>query len=150
MSRQDLIAAARAPIDAFGEKDWVAARESLTPDFVFEELSTGRTITGVDEVIEAWRVWGEAFPDARATIEESLVDGNTVVLRLTWHGTHTGSLTLPSGDFAPTGKSVTFEACQITRVENGRAAATTHYWDLNTMLSQLGIATERRAAPMAG
>lgn len=150
MSRQELIAAAKAPIDAFGAKDWVAARKSLTPECVFEELSTGRTTTGVDDVIEAWKVWGEAFPDAHATIEEPLVDGNTVVLRLTWHGTNTGSLTLPSGEFAPTGKSVTFKACQITRVENGKAAATTHYWDLNSMLSQLGIATTSPAASLAG
>jgi len=150
MSRQDLIAAARAPIDAFGEKDWVAARKSMTPDCVFEELSTGRTFTGVDDVIESWKIWGEAFPDGHATVEESLIDGTTVVLRLTWHGTNTGALTLPSGNFAPTGKSVSFKSCQITSVENGRAATTRHYWDLNTMLSQLGIAAATPGAPLAG
>lgn len=147
MSRRDLIAAARAPIEAYNEKDWDAARQAIAPGYVFEELSTGRTITGVDDVLEAWKVWGEAFSDSRATIEEPLVDGDTVVLRLTWRGKHTGRLSLPSGDVAPTGKSVEFKACQVTRVEDGRAASTTHYWDLQTMLSQIGIGAATPAAP---
>lgn len=150
MSRKELIAAARAPVDAYSAKDWRSARESLAPGYVFEELSTGRTVTGVDDVLEAWKAWGEAFSDSRATVEESLVDGDTVVLRLNWQGTHTGPLVLPSGDVAPTGKTIEFKACQITRVENGKAVATTHYWDLLTMLSQLGIPAAAAAAPMAG
>ncbi len=148
MSRQDLIAAAKAPIEAYNAKDWVAARQAMTPGYVFEELSTGRTITGVDDVLEAWKAWGEAFADSRATFEEPLVDGDTVVFRLTWRGKHTGPLSLPSGDVAPTGKSVEFKACQVTRVENGKAVATSHYWDLQTMLSQIGIGIGA-AAPAA-
>jgi steroid delta-isomerase-like uncharacterized protein len=150
MSRQELIAAARAPVDAYSAKDWSAARESMAPDYVFEELSTGRTVSGVDDVLEVWKAWGDAFSDSRATVEESLVDGDTVVLRLKWQGTHTGPLALPSGDVAPTGKTVEFKACQITQVEDGKAVATTHYWDLQTMLSQLGIPVTAPAAPMAG
>lgn len=150
MSRQELIAAARAPVDAYNAKDWNAVRAAVTPGYVFEELSTQRTITGVDDVVEAWKAWGEAFSDSRATVEKPLVDGDTVVLRLTWHGTHTGSLALPSGAFAPTGKTVEFKACQVTRVEDGKAAATTHYWDLRTMLTQLGVPVAGEAAPLAG
>lgn len=38
----------------------------------------------------------------------------------------------------------------VTGLENGRAVATTHYWYLLTMLSQLGIPAAAPAAPMAG
>lgn len=152
MSHRKLIAAAKAPVEAYNAKDWDAAREAMAPDYMFEELSTGRTLTGVDDVLEAWKAWGEAFSDSRATFEEPLVDGDTVVLRLTWRGKHSGPLSLPSGDVAPTGKPVEFKACQVTRVEDGKAVATTHYWDLQTMLSQLGIGigAPTPATPLAG
>lgn len=150
MSRQELIAAAKAPVEAYNSKDWGAAREAMAPGYVFEELSTGRTLTGVDDVLESWEAWGRAFPESRATFDEPLVDGDTVVLRLTWRGENSGPLSLPTGEVAPTGKTVEFKACQVTRVEDGKAVATTHYWDLQTMLSQLGIDAATPAAPIAG
>lgn len=144
MSRQEIIAAAKAPTEAYNEKDWDAVRRSIGPGFVYEEVSTNRKAEGVEEVLELWQAWGGAFPDSRATFEEPLVDGDTVVLRLRWTGTHTGPLALPDGKVPPTGKSIDFRGCQVFRVEGGKAVAMAHYFDLLTMLSQIG------AAPMLG
>lgn len=145
MSRQELIEAAKASTEAYNEKDWEAAREALTPDFVYDEVVTSRKAEGVEEVLAVWRGWATAFPDSRATFEEPLVDGNVVVLRLRWRGTHSGPPAFPTGEILPTGKKIDFRSCQIYRIEDGKAAEMRQYFDLLTMLSQLGVAPEMKA-----
>lgn len=150
MSRQDLIAAAKAPTEAYNEKDWDAVRNSVTPGFVYDEVATGRKAEGIEEVLELWRGWGRAFPDSRATFDEPLVDGDTVVLRLRWSGTNTGLLSLPDGEIPPTGKEIDIRSCQVCRIEGGKVVSISHYWDALTMLSQLGVAPATTAAPAHG
>lgn len=145
MSRQELIEAAKASTEAYNQKDWEAAREALAPDFVYDEVATSRKVEGIEEVLTVWRGWANAFPDSKATFEEALVDGNVVVLRLRWRGTHSGPLTLPTGEILPTGKEIDFRGCQIFRIEDGKATEMRQYFDLMTMLSQLGVAPEMKA-----
>lgn len=145
MSRQELIETAKASTEAYNEKDWDAARRVMADDFVYDEVATGRKMEGVEEVLTAWRGWAEAFPDSRATFEEPLVDGNTVVLPLRWQGTHSGPLSLPTGEILPTGEKIDFRACQVFRIEDGRVREMRHYFDMMTMLSQIGAAPEPKA-----
>src|SRR4051812_3958664 len=57
MSPQQLVEAAKAPIVAFNDKNWTAARACLTPDSVNDEVATGRKVQGADEVIALWQGW---------------------------------------------------------------------------------------------
>lgn len=150
MSRQELIAAAKAQVKAYNEKDWDAARNSLTPGIVYDEAATNRKAEGVEDVIELWQGWGRAFPDSKATFGEPIVEGDTVVLPVTWRGTHTGPLPTPDGEIAPTGKGIEIRACQIVRVEGERAASIVQYFDMMTMLTQLGVAPAAAAASAQG
>lgn len=145
MSRQELIRIAKAGVEAYNAKDWAAAREVLAPGFVYDEVATGRKVKGVEDVLNVWRGWAKAFPDSSATFEEPLVDGDVVVQRLRWRGTHSGPLSLPTGEILPTGREIDFRACQIIRIENGKTVETRQYFDLNTMLSQIGVAQEKEA-----
>lgn len=145
MSRKELIEIAKAATEAYNRKDWDAARELLAPGFVYDEVATGRKVKGVDEVLDVWRGWAKAFPDSRGTMEEPLVDGNDVVLRLRWRGTHSGPLALPSGEVLPTSRKIDFRACQVFRIEKGKVQEMQHYFDMTTMLSQLGVAAGEEA-----
>ena len=58
-------------------------------DFVYDEVATLRKVQGVDQCLPLWRGWATAFPDSKATFHGAVVSGNTVVLELTWKGTHT-------------------------------------------------------------
>lgn len=145
MSRQDLITAARASAEAYGEKDWNAVRETLAPDVIYDEVATHRKAEGIDQVLDVWRGWAKAMPDSRATFEDAFVDGDTVVLGLTWRGTHTGPLPLPDGELAPTGKSIEMRACQVVRVLDGKTVSIRQYFDMLTLLSQLGVAAAETA-----
>lgn len=146
MSREELIAAAKAPTEAYGEKDWTAVREAVTPGFVYEEVATGRRAEGIDDVLEVWRGWAEALPDSRASFESTFVDGETVVVQLTWGGTHTGPLQSPEGEIPPTGKEIDLPSCQVIRVQDGKAVSMRQYFDMATLLSQLGVVPARAAA----
>jgi steroid delta-isomerase-like uncharacterized protein len=145
MSREELIRIANAGVEAYNAKDWDAAREMMAPGFVYDEVATGRKVKGVEDVLSLWRGWAKAFPDSTATFEEPLVDGNAVVQRLRWRGTHSGPLSLPTGEILPTGKEIDFRACQISRIENGETVETRHYFDLLTMMAQIGEAPEKAA-----
>src|SRR5438132_6012856 len=60
----------------------------------------------------------EAFPDLRRTIDDLIADGDKVVARTTFRGTHRGAfLGLP-----PTGRRVSWSSITIYRIVNGQVA----------------------------
>lgn len=136
---EDLIEAARGVIEAFNAGDWDRFAAGVTDDVVHEEPATGRRVQGKDALIELNRGWKEAFPDATGTITDSFACGVRVALCTTWEGTQSGALYLPGGgQLAPTGKRVTGPACQLFRVVDGKIAESLHYFDLLSMMEQLG------------
>jgi steroid delta-isomerase-like uncharacterized protein len=140
LSPQQLIDAGKAPTLAYNQKDWNAVRASITPDFIYDEVGTGRKVQGVDQTITLFKGWAEAIPDSKATVDNAVASGNTVLLELTWRGTHSGPLQTPKGSFAATGKKIEIRACAVVELANGKAKVQRHYFDMATLLQQLGIA----------
>ena len=54
MGEQDLINAARDNVDAFNQGDWERLGAPLTPNTVYNELGTQRSLKGQNEIIEAF------------------------------------------------------------------------------------------------
>jgi steroid delta-isomerase-like uncharacterized protein len=102
-------------------------------------VATHRRVQGVDQVIPLWQGWATAFPDARATFHRALPSDRTVVLELTWNGTHKGPLQTPQGPIAATGKRIDIPACIVTEIAGDKAKLQRHYFDMATMLQQLGV-----------
>jgi steroid delta-isomerase-like uncharacterized protein len=138
--QQQLIDAAKAPMLAFNDKNWDAVRASISPDFVYDEVATNRKVQGADQVIPLWQGWATAFPDAKATFQRELLSGNTVVLEVTWRGTHKGPLQTPNGPIAATGKGIDVRACMAIEVAGDKARVQRHYFDMATLLQQIGAA----------
>ncbi len=130
--------AAKAQVMAYNEKDWDAVRKVLEPDCVYDEVATRRTMKGHEEILSGWQGWATAFPDSKGTFESAVASGDTVTLELTWRGTHQGSLRGPDGDVASTGRSIDVRACQVVKVSDGRVRSIRHYFDMATLLQQLG------------
>lgn len=141
LSPQQLTEAAKAPLLAYGRKDWEAVKASIVPEFTYDEVATHRDVTGLDKVLPIWRGWAAAFPDSAPTFHGAHVAGNTVVLEITWKGTHTGPLDTPKGAVAATGKRIELRACNVMEIEpeTGKAKLQRQYFDLGTMLQQLGL-----------
>jgi steroid delta-isomerase-like uncharacterized protein len=143
---QSALDVARESIECFNAGDFDRLRALLADDSYEDELSTQRRLEGADAQVEAARGWKEAFPDGRGTIEGAYTDGNTVMLELTWEGTQSGPIKTPDGQELPaSNRRATVRACEVMEIEDGQVQATRHYFDLMTILQQIG-AMERTGA----
>lgn len=138
-SPQAMIDVAKASVLAYNEKNWNDVRNALTSDALYDEVATQRKIQGVNQVIECWQGWARAFPDSKATFHNAMASGNMVCLELSWRGTHTGPLDLPTGAVAATNRSIDIRACQCFEMTEGKAQIVRHYFDMASMLQQLGL-----------
>jgi steroid delta-isomerase-like uncharacterized protein len=136
---QQLINAAKAPLIAYNEKNWEKLRTLLTSDYVYDEVATQRRTQGINDVITLWQGWATALPDSKCTFNNAVASGETVVLELTWEGTHKGQLQTAKGPIAPTGKRIEIRACTVVQLDGEKAKGQRHYFDMSTMLQQLGV-----------
>lgn len=67
---------------AFNDHDHAAALDIFTPDFYSHAIRKA----GPQSIVDAWSGLHQAFPDARVTVEDVIVEGETVAARLTMHG----------------------------------------------------------------
>lgn len=83
--------------------------------------------------------WLNAFPDARITVHDELVDGDWVAQRFTFEGTHEATLPSPAGDVPATHRRLTGRGAQLLRVEGDHVAETHLYFDQVQVMTQLGL-----------
>jgi steroid delta-isomerase-like uncharacterized protein len=120
-----------------------------------EEVWNGRNLSRVDELFadsHIFRAAGsppldreghrqmiahfqDAFPDGRNTSEELLAEGDKVVQRWTFRGTHQGAFQ----GIPPTGRPVTLTGISIWRVDGGTIVESWHELDTLGLLQQLGV-----------
>jgi steroid delta-isomerase-like uncharacterized protein len=141
MSTEQNKALVRRMVDELFNKGNISLVDELfAPDFVErEELPPGlpRDREGVKLLTSMLR---SAFPDFKAVIEDTLAEGDKVVVRHTWSGTHKGEwMGMP-----PTGKSISIGVIDIVRVADGKFVEHWGQMDSMGMMVQLG------AVPMPG
>jgi steroid delta-isomerase-like uncharacterized protein len=76
-----------------------------------------------------------AFPDCRFTIDDMIAEGDQVVTKKTFTGTHTAEL----NGIPPTGKRVTLQFADIMRVRDGRIVEHWLAMDQLSFMQQLGL-----------
>lgn len=109
--------------------------EIFAPDFVEREQLPPGLPEGREGVKVLTTVLRSAFPDFKATIEDILAEGDKVVIRMTWTGTHTG------GEFMgipATGKSISIGVIDIIRISGGKAVEHWGQMDSMLMMQELG------------
>lgn len=79
-----------------------------------------------------------AFPDGHFTVEDVVAEGDKVVSRYTFRGTHLGSWTAALGT-PPTGKHVTIRGDEIFRIVDGRIVEQWAQFDVIAALRQFGV-----------
>jgi C-1 hydroxylase len=77
--------------------------------------------------------WVGGFPDYTFELLDLVAEGDRVVARMPWTGTHTG----PVLDLAPTGRRVRVDEIVIFRIAGGRIAQAWEVWDERSMRRQL-------------
>jgi predicted ester cyclase len=84
-----------------------------------------------------------AFPDFRLTIEDQIAEGDRVVTRVTFNGTHLGEYR----GIAPTGRRVAYAGIAVDRIAGGKVVEGWHQTDGLGLLRQLGVTVGREAQP---
>jgi len=75
-----------------------------------------------------------AFPDLHLIIEDQIAEGDKVVTRVTFEGTHKGEFR----GAAPTGKLVRYSGIAIDTIVDGKVVEMRHLADTLSLLHQIG------------
>lgn len=144
---RDLMKIARGCIDAFNVADWEKMRTFVAPEGKYYEPATNRVIEGFDDMVEVFTAWKTAFSDLTGEITNIFATDENVFLEVTWKGTHDGPLSTPFGEFKATHKPYTSRAALMLEFEGDLVNVDRHYFDLLTIINQLGIELPSKAAP---
>ena len=119
--------------EGFNQRNLAVFDELMASDYVWHIAST--TVQGREPAKQLISRFLTAFPDGRYTIEDMIAEGDRVVVRQTFRGTHRGNFM----GIAPTGKQVTVTEIEIFRVANGRGVENWTNSDDLGLLHQLGV-----------
>jgi predicted ester cyclase len=111
--------------------------ELLAPDYV-GHFPPNPDVAGREAVKQFNRETRTAFPDLQLTIDETIGEGDKVVVRWTMRGTHLGEM---RGGIAPTSKPFTVTGTTTNRVVGGQIAEAWGNIDLLGLMLQLGLVT---------
>lgn len=120
------------------------ALDTLTPDCVFEDVPLGERVVGRDAAAAYYQRWWRAFPDLNWVPQRRAFTEDGVVSELVVRGTH-------RGDFfgvPATGRRIELPVTIFVSFADGRMSGERLYYDLLTLLRQLG-ASEIPAALLA-
>lgn len=106
----------RRYLKAFNERDRETLSELLAADVV--EHSIHEELHGFDEIWEFLQAHFDTFPDYSGTTEAMVAEDDTVVVRYTVSGTHTGRYR----DIQPTGHEAEWTGMAMYRIEDGAIA----------------------------
>jgi predicted ester cyclase len=118
----------------FNQGNVSQADEFMAHNFVErEELPPGipRDREGVKQLTSMLH---SAFPDFKATIDDIVAEGDKVVIRQTWSGSHKGEFM----GIPPTGRRVSFGVIDILRIADGKCVEHWGQMDSMSLMQQLG------------
>lgn len=116
---------------------------TFSPDAVLEPKPTGKEFIGPDEIRVFYQDLFGAFPDLAPRLLHRYRDGSVVIDELVFSGTHAG----PFMGIPATGRPVEVAASVIYEVRDGQLTREAAYWDVATMLVQMGILPPPGATP---
>ena len=106
----------------------------FTTDFVRHDPG-GRELQGTEQNRQFIGSLRAAFPDVHYTVEDQIAEGDKVVVRYRFRGTHLGAFQ----GMPPTGKQVTYTGILIYRIVDGKITEQWTEFDLLGLLRQLGV-----------
>jgi len=124
-------ATVRRFIDAVDRQDWAAASDLTTPSL---RVHVGGKDIDRDSWLGMGKMFAAAFPDGKHDIQDVIAEGDRVVLRGAFKGTH-------KGDFhgvPASGRAVAVDVIMIERVVEGRVVEHFVQFDAMGLMQQIG------------
>jgi|DewCreStandDraft_5_1066085.scaffolds.fasta_scaffold00048_169 steroid delta-isomerase-like uncharacterized protein len=120
-------------LGAINARDLDLVDSSLAPDYVghFGGPEPVRGREGWQRLVGSFIA---AFPDGEGTLEDIVAEGDRVMHRETWRGTHLGMF----ANTPPTGRKVAFQGIAISRIAGGQIVEEWVELDVLGLLQQIG------------
>ncbi len=125
----------RAFEELINRQNVAAADQFVAPDYVGHFSGAPEPVRGVEAFKQFIAMYSTAFPDSQVSFESVIAEGDRVVARLTYRGTHKG----PLMNIPPTGKPIEVMATNIFRIVNGKAVEQWAITDDLGLMQQLGV-----------
>lgn len=121
--------------EAEAAHDVEAIVATFSPDAVLEPKPTGTDFVGPEQIRVFYQDLFTAFPDLAPRLVRRYQDGATIIDELVFAGTHAG----PFMGIPATNRPVEVAASVIYDVRDGQLTREAAYWDVATMLVQMGV-----------
>jgi predicted ester cyclase len=141
MPPQENIEALQRALNRFGVKD-IEGYLALYSNSVIHHGYSSRIRPGIPGLREHYTNLLKCFPDMRVEIEDIISEGEQVVHRFTFSGTHRAEFM----GIAATGKLVTSAGIQINRFSGGKCIEVWSVHDTLRFMKQLGVIPKLRDA----
>lgn len=112
------------------------APAELHPDCVFEDLPLGKTYRGRAEAEVYYRFWWDAFDlEVKGERRHWSEDGAFMIAQTRYAGIHRGRFL----DYASSGRPISLPLAVVIPFRDGLMAGERFYYDLATLLRQIGV-----------
>ncbi len=144
MAAQEHVVLARSLLELYNSRQsdptWLdTSVAAFAADAKLIDVPSSATLHGPDGYKRLVLFFAEAFPDSRVEPTNAFATEDQVVLEYTSRGTNIGLLHLPSQALPATGRSYELRLCQVFQIRNGKIVRFHIYYDMTTLLEQLGL-----------
>ena len=139
LSAQDNATLIQTLMDAFNTKDVDRYAAISTDDCEVLDVPSGMTFKGPDGFRQFVQNWMTAFPDGQVQATSLFTTEDQGHVEYMARGTNTGPFPYASGPIPPTGRRVEFRVCAGLQFREGKVASIHYYYDLLSVLQQLGL-----------
>jgi SnoaL-like polyketide cyclase len=103
------------------------------------DVPSGATLHGPDGHKRIVQFFVENFPDGRVELTNAFATEDQVTLECTWRWNDTGPLPLPAGELPSMRRPGELRVCFVFQIRKGKIVSIHQYYDMMTMLEQLGL-----------
>ncbi|HUK26126.1 MAG TPA: ester cyclase [Terriglobales bacterium] len=139
MAKQENVEAVKRAADRFRARDLDGHLELYSSAVIHHGFSS-RIRPGLTGLREHYNNLLKGFPDMRVDILDIIADGEKVVHRFSFHGTHKGEFL----GVAPTAKAISAPGVHIHLFENGKCIEVWQVLDTFRFLSEMGAVPQLR------
>ena len=135
----DNVTVARTFHEAWAERNPDKGAAVIADDCIFVDVPRNEIQKGPGGYRLDYERWRAAFPDGTVEITKIVSENDWVVVEYTNSGTNTGPLKTAMGEFPPTNRTIEVKYCSVMEIKDGKVISGRDYYDLSTILRQLGL-----------